>query len=157
MTVDIKPISCYVQESLLTKKESNTILKCKIIGIQAYKNSSPTFQILIEDSYLFSDIPIEWVTHKKEVKNSEFLHQNKKCPSYKIEVFYHSLFKNRRVAFYDLIRKKYFHGVYLLSFDFYTDNEMLHIIKGDDGYFYISPNHKINWSGNEFLPDYKKI
>lgn len=157
MTVDIKPIDCYIEESFLTKDESKNILKCKIIGIQAYKNSYPTFQILIEDSFLFSDIPIERVFHDKNVRSTDSLNQYKKCPSYKIEVFCHSIFRNRQVAFLDVNRKEYLKGEYLLSFDFYTDNEMLHLIKCCDGFFHLSPNHKINWSGCEYLPKYKKI
>jgi hypothetical protein len=157
MTVDIKPIDCYIEESFLTKQDSDDILKCKIIGIQAYKNAFPTLQILIEDSYLFSDIPIEMVFHRKDVKPDNMMHQHKKCPSYKIEVFYHSIFKNRKISFLNVLKGKFMAGEYLLSFDFYTDNEMLHLIKGDDGLFYISPNHKINWSAKEYLPNFKKI
>ena len=45
---------------------------------------------------------------------------------------------------------------YITSFDFYTGNELVHLVKLENGLFALAPNHKINWKGESELADYKK-
>jgi hypothetical protein len=157
MTVDISPIKCYIREEFLINESSEEYLHGEIIGISSYEHCLPTFQVLIDNSFLYSDVPLSELTHKKDVKTKPLTDTcHIKCPSFDIDVFKHEIFKNRCISFYDIPCMVYKKGVYLLSVDFYTDNEMIHLIKGDDGYFYFAPNHKINWSGKSFLPKYKK-
>lgn len=47
-------------------------------------------------------------------------------------------------------------GSYMFSVDFTTGNELLHLMRLDNGLFAFVPNHKVNWAGKCALTDYKK-
>lgn len=157
MTVNIEPVKCFIKESFLFKNDFEKKVKAKIIGVSAYKNEPPSFTILIEEKYLYVDIPFNGVTAKEEL--SDVYNSNTTniiSPQYEIENFTLEYLKGKCVSFLDVNTKEFKHGIYLTSFDYNTDNEMFHLIKGEDGRFWGLPNHKINWGGEDFLPDYKK-
>lgn len=158
-TKNIQPITCYIKESILLKYKSDKLLKAKIISIQAYKNFDLSFQILIEDKYLYSNISIYDLILNKDLTSFKHIVDLPyiKCPDYSIDVYTIDYFIGRNITYF--INGVHFNGVYLASIDFYEDNEQLHLIKSNFNTLVFVPNHKIifNDEPNMVLPNFKKL
>lgn len=157
MTVNIEPIKCFIKEGFLFKNDSTENVCAKIIGVSAYKNEAPSFTILIENQYLYVDIPFNMVTTKEVIDEYQFNTTNIISPQYEMENFTLGYLKGKEVSFLDIKTNEFKSGKYITSFDYHTDNEMFHLIKGNDGRFWGLPNHKINWDNVNYLPKYKKL
>lgn len=156
MTKSIDAITCYVRESLLKKNDSKELLKAKIVSVQAYKGYELTFQILIQNQFLYSNILTSELVLRNNLK--DFLVDNNSvynfCPKDEIDVYVIDYCIGREIGFKN--NKSFIKGDYICSIDFYTGNEQLHLISANNRLWFI-PNHKINWSGENNFPDFKKL
>lgn len=159
MNISIDPIKVKVDSYYLYDGLKNIgTIDGVIIGASAYKDYPLTFHILLEGSYLYSDLPLSALLH------NDFLdkHLSKKsingkiCPKNEIENFQLDLFINKTVSCFFPIENIWIKGEYLTSFDFFTDNLSFHLIKLNNGIFSLVENHKINFNGDNILTDYKK-
>jgi hypothetical protein len=135
-----------------TLKEED-LTPAQVIGISSYTQQPLTFHLLIEDAYLYSDVPACMIFQKpcSPIKLTETL-----CPGYSINHFVFESFKNKKLAAYDKGLNIWVQGLYLCSIDFYEDNELLHLVRLDRGQYGFFPNHKVNWKGQEVLAKYEK-
>lgn len=160
MNISIEPIKGFIEEKFLYNgdENKNELLDVEIIGVSTYVGSTITFHVLVDKAYLFSDIPIIALGHSKDMSESYGLKDLASivCPVHEIENFTLDSLKNKHLSAFIKNKNSWVNGLYLTSFDFYTDNELLHLIKLDCGRFALIPNHKINWSGKYKLPSYKK-
>lgn len=161
MNLSITPIPVKIWKPFLYGKyevpdtiEKNDLVKAEIIGISSYLNQPLTFHLLIDKAYLYSDLPIFSLFHKDNLQSLKL--KDYICPGYDIDSFCLEALVNKNIACFDPGIKTWIHGVYLRSIDFYKDNELLHLVKINNGQFGIFPNHKINWSGKEEFEKYEK-
>lgn len=158
MTVSIDPITCYINEGILTQEPSKNMIKSKIISIQAYKGDEVTFQILIDDNHLYSNIKISDIYLNNFGVTLYTRNRYNKCPKYEIDVYEIDYLKDMDCRIFTGLKNEIdLIGKYILSIDFYTDNEQLHLIKSE-GRLHLIPNHKISWKCDSTLPtNYKKL
>lgn len=162
MTKSISPIKAFVETTYLYDMENKDgFSACYIIGISAYKGQSITFTILIDGAYVFSDIPpqaLHQTPQQYEIKlsNKSISHAN--CPDNKFDLICFEHLKAKKSKAFFRQENMWFNVVeYLYTIDFYEDNLLIHFVKLETGHFVLVPSHKINFSNQEFLPDYKKL
>ena len=158
---NIKPIDVLLREEYLydLKEHHNNFIPAKIIAISSYPGHTLTFTVLVHDKYIFSYIPIialAWFITEAKSTLERAVYKN--CPSAELTVAYYDALNECTVFKHD---GSYLSGgTYLLSVDWYNDNELLHLIKLDDGTLALYPNHKIVFGKNSAkaeLPKYKKL
>lgn len=155
------PIDCFIHERFMyDQDETKTgILSCKIIGAAAFFGFPITFEVLIEDSYLYSDVPIHAFVHNKGIFNKQLDFEDlsymnvdsEAIESYNLDILFD---KNIKAFFRN--KNLWMSGEYIMTLNLPEGNLNCHLLKLENGQFSLSPNHKINVSGKEYLPEYKK-
>lgn len=161
MNVQIRPFSALLSESYLydgDKSRVGTMRDVRVIGASVYAGCYMTFHVLVDNKYMFSDIPIVALQHREHVTDRLDIHvlSHSKLSIGAVESFELGALRDRHVAIYARALDRYVTGTYVSSFDFFEENELLHLMKLDNGQFMLAPNHKVNWSGDKVLPDFKK-
>lgn len=159
MTISIPPIKANIEKKYLydmEKKDGSE--SCKIIGITAYKGLPLTFHVLINEAYIFSNMPIFSLSTgsvNPTISNESLCHVN--CPDKDIEIFTLEYLKSKKPsAFFPKEKARIGISEYYFTIDFYNDNQLMHFVLLKNGQFAFVPNHKMIWNGNGELPDYKK-
>lgn len=161
MNISIQSFKVFVKEEYLYDRDTEKIGLFKegtVIGVSTYEKCPITFHVMIEDKYLYSDLPIESLVHTKDasvIDNTKDLYYAQ-CNRTEIEAFTFHAFVNKTISVLLKASMNWRTGKYLMSFDFTTDNMSLHLVKLDNGNFALVPNHKINWQGFYILSDFKK-
>jgi hypothetical protein len=155
MNLSIATIEAYIHKHrLMDNVTENDLYKCEIIGVSTYINQPITFTILIEKSWLYSNIPINWLFHNKNIDDIDVKFDNLRginCPKLEIDYFILNKLNDVKVN----IDNKWVSGFYKCSFDFYSDNELLHLISLYNGQFGLFPNNRLSFNKEE-LPKFKK-
>lgn len=156
MNINIEPIKVFVLESFLYNQDNTKtdFVKAKVIGIASYTNKPLTFNLLVNDMFLYSELPIHSFAKTKIIPRPLDYLCYSNCTSLPIDVFKFKYFNKLSVYFKK--NNTYENGIYLYSIDFYEGNDMQHLILLDSGEFCLMPNHKINFSQKHQLIDYKK-
>lgn len=157
----LKPIDCFIHEKFMyDQDETKTgILPCKIIGAAAFLGFPITFEVLVEDAYLYSDVPIHAFIHKKEIHGTQLDFEDlnyMNVDSEPIETYSLNFLFNKDIKVFFKSKSIWLSGEYLTTLTLTVGNLNCHLLKLENGQFSLSPNHKVNISGKEFLPDYKK-
>lgn len=156
---------CYLLSNQVYNEEDivTNFLKCDIIGLCVYKDECLTFLIKLEDGEVFSYIPIHSVFWKP-IDNSDnridltnLVYVN--CPDYDIKINYID-YLNVELSCYLKNLDKWLSGRYVCTIDFYNDNELLNLLKLDNGNFALLPFHKLKFKSlkdiNRCFNNYKK-
>lgn len=158
MNISIDPIKVNIDTKYLYDGlDTNTFMNATIIGVSSYVGYPLTFHVLVDNKYLYSDIPISAFSHG--VPGTEISDMSLKgcfCPAHEIENFTFEILKDSKISCYYPAEDKWIMGEYITSFDFYTDNISMHLVKLSNGRFGLVPNHKINFKGEFILADFKK-
>lgn len=156
-----KPIDCFIHEKFMYDQDEakKGILPCKIIGASAFLGFPITFEVLVEDAYLYSDVPIHAFLHKKEISGvnldfEDLSYMN--VDSEVIETYKLNYLFDKNIKVYFRRKNLWISGEYLITLNLSEGNLNCHLLKLKNGQFSLSPNHKVNVSGKDFLPDYKK-
>lgn len=161
MTANIPNIKAFVQEKFLyDMDESKTGFdSCTLIGIVTYPDQTPTFHIITSKNAIYSDIPFHAITFSDknvifELELSDLVYNN--CKTLEIDVFTLSYLQESNPLCFFRKKNIWVKGQYLFSVDFYTGNDLFHVMKLANGQLAAVPNHKVNWAGDMSLTDYKK-
>ena len=161
MTSNIPNIKAFVQKKFLYDMDEmkTGYESCVLVGIVTYPNQTPTFHVVTETNSIFSDIPFQAIRFKpidieNELELSELVYNN--CKTLEIDVFTLDYLKNCNPVCYFRKKELWINGEYLFSVDFFTGNDLFHVIKLSNNQIAAVPNHKVNWNGDKSLPDYKK-
>ena len=160
MTISVKPIKAIVEKRYLYDMDNiEGYINCTIIGISSYEQQPLTFHILVEDKYIYSDIPIFALRTNTDLKiiipNNTLSFVN--CPDINIDVFTFDSLKEKKINCYFKRESIWLKAnKYYFSIDFYKDNQFVHLLALENGQFAFVPNHKINWKGEKELSNYKK-
>lgn len=158
---NILPFKAHIREDVLYDMDSskeNSVVPCQVIGVSSYSGSSPTFQVIVEGSSLFSYIPPHLLSLAKTPVFThslrELVYHN--CPSAEFAVCVWDILKGRNIGLYLKSVDHWTTCNYLFTLDWFQENDLLHCVilaNGQVGFF---PQHKLLLSGNTFKP-YKKL
>lgn len=130
---------------------------CTIFGVSSYAGHAPTFNVLLANGSVFSYVPVHRlrtgdVTDAMDL--TDLVYHD--CPSERIVVTaYDALQRPLRAYFAKLDR--WVDAKYVATVDWYTGNNLLHLLTLANGQFAMLPSHKVLFSDGGELPDYKKL
>ncbi|TSC82432.1 MAG: hypothetical protein G01um101419_588 [Parcubacteria group bacterium Gr01-1014_19] len=160
---EIPPIKCLVKREFfynMAEEKKGALIPCSIFAISSYPGHAVTFKILTADGHLFSYIPIDALVIKPndnlpQLPMADLAYHN--CPSKEICVNrFEALNRELRVFFKN--RNLWMKGKYLLTVDWYMENELFHLIELENGQLSLSPSHKVRFADNDDpLPDYRAL
>jgi hypothetical protein len=161
MTANIPNIKAFVQEKYLYDMDETKLgfVECGLIGIITYHDQTPTFHIITNANAIYSDIPFHAISFKAEVIDkplelSDLVYNN--CKTLEIDVFTLTYLQNSNPICFFRKKNLWLEAKYLFSVDFYTGNDLFHVMKLNNNQLAAVPNHKVNWGGDAKLADYKK-
>lgn len=160
MNIHIKPIKCIIQDKYLYNNDNDikSSSDVEIIGVSTYLGQTLTFHALINKQWLYSDLPITaFYIDNKSIDDYNLSDlSNVTCETLELDNFTFEHFFNKNISVYLKNKRIWVTGTYITSFDFYTGNELVHLVLLDNGLFGLFPNHKINFNNKTELPNYKK-
>lgn len=164
-------IRARVAETLLYNMDPTRtgLVPCEIIGLSSYPGTAPTAQILVEGSFVFSDVPLHLLFNKRVTKPPEKplgldVLVLDKCPDGAIDLSFNphlardkcSVYFSRMEAATD--EERWMSGTYRMTVDWFRDNLNAHLIALDNGQFALQPQGKISFNGGpRKLPDYRRL
>lgn len=159
---DIPKVKVMVREEFLHDfKEGHGLRKeAELISISSYPTHAPTFTALIEGTYLFHYLPITAFTTRNAaypipiplLQATPF-----NCPSGELTVGKFSELDHCQV--YGKTRQLLGYGRYQMTFDWYNDNELCHLVALESGTLILAPSHKLafNTTTEDGLPGFSKL
>lgn len=160
---DIEPFSVHLREEYLYDMDPakcGNYLPCTVFALTSYAGHVPTFMVTLADRSVFSYMPasallrIDKLDSTLTLSLSELVYHN--CPKEQFAVHSH---KHLRGPVSCLIKQRslWLGGKYVLTMDWGTGNEMLHLIDLNNGQFAFLPHHKLQFrSGASSLAPYRK-
>jgi hypothetical protein len=157
---NIRPLNLLVREKYLYNMdiEKKDLVNCTVIGLSSYPGHTLTVTILVKGKFLYSYVPLialAWFPSFAENDLNKAIYKN--CPSSELTVTYYDALKDCTI--YNKDGSYFTNGQYILTLDWYNDNEQFHLIKINDGNFVLYPNHKIIFNSESYkekLPQYRK-
>lgn len=155
----IQPINVYIFKSLLYNNDSKELINCTIIGLCLYENETLCFDIILEDGSIFNYIPLDKIVYKKEYDSNitlkDLVYHN--SPSIEISLNYIDSLKNMKLAYLKNLNQWIEIEDYILTIDWYKGNDLLNLVKLNNGFFALLPNHKIKMNNIKEFEKYSKI
>ena len=156
---EIEPIKALVLKGALGENED---MECEIIAINSYPGEAITFSIIVDGSlydYISPcDLRVETVKEGSDVVLSlkDLVYNNN--PSENFIVYKSKYFAEHNVHCYFKEANKWMIAEYILSIDWYLDNDKRHLVILPNEQLAFVPNHKIKLNGDtSFNPDFKKL
>ncbi len=157
----ITPIKAFVIDDFLMKDEFNLVnlVECKIIGVCLYENETICFDVILKDGSIFNYVPLHKVVHKedydKKIQLKDLVYHNSK--SIDITINYMEALNEIKLAYLKHQNSWVCVEEYILTIDWYKDNDLLNFIKLKNGFFAFLPNHKLKTNNEKNFKAYKKI
>lgn len=164
-------IEARVAEALLYNMDParTALVPCEIIGLSSYPGNAPTAQILVEGSFVFSDVPLHLLFNKRLVAPPEnplgleiLVHD--KCPDGAIDLSFNPhLARDKCSVYFSRMEtakdeERWMSGTYRVTVDWFRDNLCAHLVSLDNGQFALQPQAKISFNGGpRKLPDYRRL
>lgn len=134
----------------------------RLFAISSYAGHALTVQVLLAGGGVFSYLPLQALVSPKRfdpageaLAPDELLYHD--CRDDEICVHRYRALRGPVQAFLRK-RQRWMRGKYLLSIDWYRGNDLLHLLRLENGQFAALPSHKLIF-GEEarILPDYQKL
>lgn len=155
------PRRVYIREEFLfgdytpiDQCSTTTTKKALLVGLSSYKDQPITAHLKVEDRYLYSDVPFQYifsVPEPKALKLDIYTGDDDH-----IESLTFASSKLETVAVFDVEQNSFLNGSYIMTLDFPRSNGILHLIRLTTGQYNWYPSHKINFAGIQYLPSYSK-
>jgi hypothetical protein len=133
---------------------------CKVFAVSSYTGSTPTFQILLEDGAVFSYLPPNALVDpgkrkEPELELADLVYHDCKSTPITVQVF--DALRGRMLAYFKR-RDLWLGGEYVATIDWFTTNELMHVLALDNGQYALLPSHKVKFGDHApgFEP-YRKI
>lgn len=157
---DINPIPCLVRKEYLfdLKSEFKKFEPASIFAVSSYPGHLLTFNVLVNDKFIYSYLP----AHALVMRECESLHPEDityfNCPSGELAIHSFAALQKQRCSVFNRNGSYRCTGKYLMTFDWYQDNELAHLIQQTDGRFLVWPSHKLVFDTDTIsLPPFKKL
>jgi hypothetical protein len=138
------------------KAESGKYSYAEIISVASYPGHVPTFTALVEDKFLFHYLPVNSFANKAcpPMSLEQACYFN--CPSNQLGVSVIGGLGECQV--FDKNKDFIEGGKYLMTFDWYNENDLCHLVLLDTGHYVLVPSHKIIFGDSDVqLPNFKKL
>lgn len=158
--ISIPPFLTYVRSEYLydLKEGFGYFGEGTVFAISSYPDSPLTFQVMVDNTTLFSNVPVFALTNSKTaVKLSEDESVFFNCPDEDVAVSqYEYLISINDCCVWKRDDTFWQKGSYLLTIDWWKSKKSLHLIELEDGNYILWPNEKITWGADppEKLPTY---
>jgi hypothetical protein len=140
------------------------LLPCRVFAVSSYPGHMLTFQVLVEDKFIFSYIPVHALTNDyvaKELPDKQATYFN--SPSCDLTVHIFNDLLNKRCVVFDRAGNQIDSGAgYCMTFDWHNDNQLCHLVIVNDNYM-LWPSHKLIFLDDKIkdedikLPAFKKL
>lgn len=161
--VEIPPIKAYVKETFLydMDPQKTELLPCFLYGVTSYPGYTLTFDIWLRDTGgTFAFMPLHALQATREKPSVTLDLEDltcRNCPDPEIAVSSSEFLKEKPVYAYLKRRNLWMLAEYILSVDWYKENELVNIVRLENGQFAALPNHRLLFGKKlDKLPDYKK-
>lgn len=158
----IEEINCLIKEDILyNDKTKNLLIPAKIIGLCLYENETICFDIILEDGSIFNYIPLHKVVHNskfdEKIELKDLVYHNSKSLEITLNCF--DYLKDKKGLAFLKHKNEWVNIIeYICSIDWINDNDLLNLVKLDNGYFAFLPNHKIKFCNEiKSFEKYKKL
>lgn len=146
--LEIKPITLFLNEDFLFRREkADSLVEVEVFALSSYPKSTLTAKIRIkENGAVFDFIPFHKLYWKKPAKDLEKLdlkdlvYCNSPSKWFCVHSFKH--LKSIPVWCWFKNRNFWVKGEYVLTVDWYKDNENLNLVRLETGQMAALPNHK---------------
>lgn len=135
------------------------IVPAVVVGASSYVGQAITFHLMVENKWLFSDLPITSFKSVGKIGKENNLQDSSSilCETDALECFSLGNYPCVSVLIgHEKEGRRWATGKYHMSFDFPSGNQNVHLLELISGDFVLAPNYRINWKNEESLPDYKK-
>lgn len=157
----IPSFNAYVSSENLVDAPDTPYLPCRVIGLSFYTDEAVTFVIKLEDGEVFSYIsPTDLVLSTdtdKEFDLDDLVYFN--SPSFNVSISILEDLKGECSCFFKH-KNKWIAGEYLLTIDFYNDNELFNLIFLSNHQLAFLPFHKVKFKAfdktQKSFKNYKK-
>lgn len=155
------PIKGYVREKFLYDMDATKTgyIPAKVIGFSSYPGHALTLTVLLDDGSLFCYLPFDAFTTKQNATiyfYDVLVYHN--CPEGELAV---SVLDTLPEDVHVFLKKAnaWVSGKYVATIDWYTGNDLLHLVLLSNGQLAAMPNHKVKFgaSAPKEFPAYKKI
>jgi len=161
---DVPPLATHVRGEYLFDMDLRHVgehLPCTAFAVSSYEGSVPTFKILLPDGTVFSYIPPSALVDPGKAGDgpalelADLAYHN--CPSGDLCVHCFEQLRGPVQAYFRRPRV-WLAGTYLFTIDWYTGNDLLHLIALANGQYAFLPHHKVKFQdGVQELPPYRKM
>ncbi len=160
---NIPPLVTYVHAEYLYGMDParvGELRRCTVFSISSYQGNAPAFQILLSDGALFSYLPPNALVDpaklgEPELELADLVYHD--CKSTPICVHEFDILRGPVLCYFKR-KDLWLAGTYLFTVDWYTTNELMHLIALANGQYALLPSHKIKFGDHPpgFEP-YKKL
>jgi hypothetical protein len=160
--VQVPPFTTHVRAEFLYNMDPakvGELRRCTVFTVSSYTGSAPTFQILLEDGAVFSYVPPHALVNppvaEPQLELADLVYHDAKSVEVAVQAF--DVLRGPVLAYFKR-RDLWLAGSYLFTIDWYTGNEMLHVVVLANGQYALLPSHKLKFGDHPpgFEP-YKKI
>jgi hypothetical protein len=162
--VPVEPIRCAVKEEFLYNQARGhgSFAKGMIFALSSYKGHALTVQVLFKNGGVFSYLPLHalvsprrYSPEKVQLEARDLVYHD--CHDEEVCIHdYRAL--HGPVQCYFRRPDLWLEGRYLLTLDWYRGNDLLHLIKLENGQFCALPSHKVLFGKKErSLPEFAKL
>ena len=159
----IVPFRVYVKRDYLFDRDSSyqgQFDEATVFALSSYPGDALTFQILLKNGCLFSYIPIQALQQHDRLIDPLFSEEDlvfRNSPSAAIAVTQYPFLEGEILGFFRR-SNLWASGRYIVTIDWYEDNEQFHLVALENGQYALLPNHKIKFKTTErSFPAYKKL
>lgn len=160
--VQIPPIPMHVRAEFLYNMDParvGELRRCSVFSVSSYLGNAPTFQILLDDGAVFSYVPPHALVNPPVVEPvlelADLTYHDARSIDIAVQAF--DALRGPVLAYFKR-RDLWLAGSYLFTIDWYTGNDMLHVVALANGQIALLPSHKLKFGDHPpgFEP-YKKI
>lgn len=161
---DIPPLKTHVRGEYLFDmdlRHAGEYVPCTAFAVSSYEGSVPTFKILLADGTVFSYVPPSALVdvarrgNGPELELADLAYHN--CPDEDLCVHRFGELAGPVQAFFKR-PQVWLAGEYLFTIDWYTGNDLLHLIALENGQYAFLPHHKVKFKdGARSFQPYRKM
>ncbi|MBI5513089.1 MAG: hypothetical protein HY909_04930 [Deltaproteobacteria bacterium] len=161
--VDLPPWRAHVREEYLygmDPSRAGRFKPCAVFAASSYVGSAPTFKVLLSDGAVFSYLPVQALVDPERLTEDLLAPEDltyHDCRTPEVASYVFRALEGPVLAYFKR-RDRWVKGRYLCSLDWYTGNDLLHVLALDQGQHALLPSHKVKFG--EHLPgfeSYKKV
>jgi hypothetical protein len=161
--VDLPPWRAHVRAEYLygmDPSRAGQFKPCTVFAASSYVGSAPTFKVLLSDGAVFSYLPVQALVDPESLTGDLLAPEDltyHDCRTPELAAYVFPALEGPVLAYFKR-RDRWVKGRYVCSLDWYTGNDLLHVLALEQGQHALLPSHKVKFGDHPpgFEP-YKKV